>query len=136
MEADALFLKEIRSAARAAGCRLILSHHDFRRTPPLEKLRAIVARGLSLGADLVKVACLVNSGRAAARLLSILAEPRFQKRVLVTGMGKKGRIVRIAAPLLGSPFTYAAPVRGRGTAPGQLALAEMERVFRILGKGA
>jgi len=47
-------------------------------------------------------------------------------------MGPGGRIVRAAAPILGSPFTYASPDDGQKTAPGQMDRTSMERILNEL----
>ena len=61
--------------AREVGCRVILSHHDARRTPPRGDLERIMERCASLDeirTDLVKIACLANSRRDCARMLGLL----------------------------------------------------------------
>jgi len=94
----------------------------------------IVALCFESGGDIAKIACKVNSERDNARLLGLLDSGRD---VIVIGMGEKGRITRIVAPLLGSPFTYAAPARGRETADGQPDRETMERYLRMLsGNGS
>jgi 3-dehydroquinate dehydratase type I len=122
----------ILTAAGSAGCRVIVSFHDFAATPPLPDLTAIRRRCLEAGGDLAKLACQVRSRRDAARLLGLLDG---DGRTIVVGMGLRGRLVRVVAPLLGSPIAYAAPAEGRSTAPGQLARAELERLMRELEHG-
>ncbi len=48
-------------------------------------------------------------------------------------MGEAGRLSRAAAPLFGSLFSYAAPSRGKETAPGQFTAREMTVLGRLLG---
>ncbi len=98
------------------------------------RMLQIVALCFESGGDIAKIACKVNSERDNARLLGLLDSGRD---VIVIGMGEKGRITRIVAPLLGSPFTYAAPARGRETADGQPDRETMERYLRMLsGNGS
>jgi 3-dehydroquinate dehydratase-1 len=130
LEAPPAFRKEIERMARAKGCTVIISHHDYRGTPPEAGLKRIVARCLAAGADMAKVACTPHSGADNARLLGLLGSGR---KLVVIGMGPKGRITRVAAPLLGSPFTYASAGRGKETAGGQMTKRELERIFRMLG---
>jgi 3-dehydroquinate dehydratase len=47
-------------------------------------------------------------------------------------MGKEAQITRIAAPLLGAPFTYAALESGRETAPGQLDKDTLAALLKLL----
>ena len=114
-------------AARAKSCKVILSFHDDRHTPTRATLCDIRQRCFDEGADLAKLACQVESSSDAARLLGILDDDR---PTVVVGMGPLGRVVRIAAPLLGSPIVYVRRDGGRETAPGQLERTAFERLLR------
>lgn len=130
LDAETRFRDRLVRAARGRKARVIVSHHDFRKTPPRAELEAIVGRAFEIGADVAKIACRVNDARDSARLLGLLD---FDKPLVVIGMGKKGRLTRIAAPLLGSLWTYASLGRGRETADGQLDAASLERHLLELG---
>jgi 3-dehydroquinate dehydratase-1 len=69
--------------------------------------------------------------RDNARLLGLLD---LGVPLVVVGMGRLGRLTRIAAPLLGSLFTYASLGAGRETADGQLDAASLERILLELGE--
>jgi 3-dehydroquinate dehydratase type I len=118
--------------ARRKGCRIILSHHDFERTPERRSLVRIIGRGFRAGADIVKIACRSGGPADNARLLGLLDHPG---PLLVIGMGEKGRITRLLGPLLGSLFTYAAWTRGQETAPGQWTVEELRRRLEVLSNG-
>lgn len=128
-DSDGSFKREVIERAQSRSCRVIVSFHDHEKTPEREELLGIVSLCFDSGGDIAKIACKVNSERDNARLLGLLDSGRD---IIVIGMGEKGRITRIVAPLLGSPFTYAAPVRGRETAGGQLDRETMERYLRML----
>jgi 3-dehydroquinate dehydratase-1 len=113
-------------AARAHRCQLIRSFHDDRCTPPRAELAALRERCFEGGADLAKIACHVASRSDAARLLGLLDDER---PTIIVGMGPLGRVVRIAAPLLGSPIAYASLGEGAETAPGQLDRTALERLL-------
>jgi 3-dehydroquinate dehydratase-1 len=130
LEAEESFRNEIVKNARARGCRVIISYHDFEKTPAREVLTAIVDRCFEAGADLAKIACAVRSGREAARLLGLLDSER---EIVIAGMGPLGRITRLAAPLLGTPFTYASLGEGQCTAPGQMAFKELQKLLEAVG---
>lgn len=122
------FLEEKR---QAAGCRLILSHHNERETPAMERLKGIIDRAFSLGADVAKIACFCQEARDNARLLSLLTDPR---PVVVCGLGPRGEMSRVAAPLCGSPFTYGSWEGIRPTAPGQMTWQRLHSIYGLLGK--
>jgi 3-dehydroquinate dehydratase type I len=130
MDSSPSFRKSAMEAARGAGAKVIISHHDVKGTPSLKSLKAIVGRARRLGADVVKVACLARTRAENAMLLALLDGA---DDVVVVGLGAKGRTSRLAAPLLGSQFIYAAPDEGTKTEAGQLTLAEARRFYEALG---
>ena len=124
--------KEARALIRAAqkrGCRVIISHHDTRRTPPRAALLRIRNRAFAAGADVFKIACRSRGPRDNARLLGLLEDPR---PTIAIGMGAEGVITRLVGPRLGAPFTFSASGRGRETAPGQLPASALSRIWRAL----
>jgi len=130
LQSKASFLRAIRDTARQKHCKLIISYHNSRQTPSRRKLLAIVSRCFKRGADLAKIACHVRHYRDNVLLLSLLSTNR---PLIIVGMGEKGRLTRLMAPLLGSAFTYAALDQTRLTAPGQLTLSEMRKFYRQAG---
>ena len=109
--------------------KLVISYHDYERTPVGYELQNIVQRCMDDGADIAKVACMVNSKKDAARILGLYAH--FGSLVAL-GMGQLGRITRISAQHLGAPFTYASVDQMHKTAPGQLSADELKQIYRIL----
>lgn len=129
VEASTRYREEIMKYAKSCGCAVIVSFHDHARTPGREELASTVAACFSLGADIAKIACMVRTCADNARLLGLLDDAR---RIVVVGMGEMGRITRIAAPLLGSPFTFACLASGRETADGQIDHETLRCVLRGL----
>ena len=129
VDSGAEYLEGIVEKARLRGCKVIVSFHDYEKTPEREELLSIVARCLESGADVVKVACRVNSRKDAARLIGLLDSPN---PMVVIGMGPEGGITRVIAPLLGSPFTYGAIEKGREAVDGQLDRSTIERALECL----
>jgi 3-dehydroquinate dehydratase type I len=123
-EADDNYRKELIREAADHGCSLIISWHDFDKTPGQEELEKIMDRCYMMGADIAKLACMVNDRQDLIRLLSLYNLPG---KKVVLGMGEKGSFSRVAAPLLGAEFTFASPDSGPVTAPGQLSLSEMQQ---------
>lgn len=128
-----LLREGLAQAARRTGCEIIVSHHDFDSTPDRDELMEIVDRCFEEGADLAKIACVVKTPADAARLLGVLEDAR---PIVAIGMGKMGAITRVAAPLLGSPFTYASPEGGPPTAEGQLGAGTLRRIMEEIEDGA
>ncbi|XHR28766.1 MAG: type I 3-dehydroquinate dehydratase [Chthoniobacteraceae bacterium] len=95
-------------AAQARGAGVILSHHDFHRTPPLEKLEELRAKAAELGATVFKLAAVARTPAEAARLLGFLAAPRASRKLklAVMGMGRYGKVSRLALGASGSVLNY------------------------------
>ena len=85
----------------------------------------------SLGCDIAKIACKVNSHADSVRLLS-LYDRSGTGEIISIGMGNKGKITRIASVCLGAPFTYASYSEGMETAVGQLNYKEVKQILEIL----
>lgn len=126
VELAAPICADVVSAARRARRLVVLSHHDFRRTPTAAALDRIVEAGVRAGADIVKIAAHVADDEGTARLAAVFA--RHPKRALVViAMGEHGKKSRVFFPALGSLFTFAS--LDRATAPGQLDLAATRRAL-------
>jgi 3-dehydroquinate dehydratase type I len=136
---------EARTGSRAVGrladavrshggrTRLIVSHHDLAGTPSARTLAARVKACRALGADVVKIVTLANRAEDNLRVLEILPQAREMGQDIVAFcMGELGRLSRVAAPLLGSCWSYASLEEGAASAPGQLTVAEMRAVLGML----
>ncbi len=129
VETDDLFKSEIIQAAQKHKCSVIASYHDFTKTPVMRELEQILTWCFECGADIAKIACRVNSVEDNARLLSIYS---LNKNVISIGMGELGKITRIAATLLGAPFTYAAIDSSKKTAPGQIDTVSLKKIISMI----
>ncbi|HTQ04540.1 MAG TPA: type I 3-dehydroquinate dehydratase [Polyangiaceae bacterium] len=115
-------------AARRARRLVVLSHHDFERTPAAAALGRIVTQGTRARADIVKIAAHVADDADAARLAALFAR-HAESALVVVGMGEHGKKTRVFFPALGSLFTFAS--LDHATAPGQLAWPEMCRELSL-----
>jgi 3-dehydroquinate dehydratase-1 len=114
---------------RRAKC--LLSLHELEKTPPLEQLKEIVKRQLSVGADICKVITTAQSPADNLTTLRLIAE--FPKVKMVSfAMGPLGLASRILCPLVGGYFTYASLAEGKESAPGQLTVDQLKRIYRML----
>ncbi len=109
-----------------AKCPLIFSYHNFENTPATEELEKITDKIFESGADITKIACMVNNEKDGERLSGLYN--KFEN-IIAFGMGEHGVKSRIQTMFLGNGFAYAAPDFGNFTAPGQLRLSEMKELF-------
>ncbi len=117
LDADTSYRKKLIKEAREHGRDVIISYHNFDHTPDTVNLKKIVSSCRKAEADVVKIACQVNTKQDVQALMGLYQE---DMRMVVVGMGRLGLITRIAAPFLGAEFTFASPEGGRETAPGQV----------------
>jgi 3-dehydroquinate dehydratase I len=104
---SAAALGAVIDAARAQKTGVILSHHDFRRTPALEKLTALREMAAEAGATVFKVAAVAQAPTEAARLLGFLTSPGPRGlKLAVMGMGRYGKMSRLALGFAGSVLNY------------------------------
>ena len=135
---DELFLASVMRAAKEHSVRLILSFHDFHKTPPNDELLHKIEVMNRLGADVAKIAVMPQQARDVLRLLEITLEARkrFPRLPLCTiSMGQMGSLTRTAGALFGSDMTFA--VATETSAPGQIEIGEAraitEKLMRFAG---
>ena len=109
--------------ATRASARVLVSAHDFQGTP--QNLVALGRRLERLGGDGVKIATQCDSLADSLRLLAVA---RGRRRVVAVPMGEAGLPARVLALREGSALAYAAVEEA--TAPGQLSLEQMKRLYR------
>lgn len=106
--------------------RIILSHHDFRGRPA--DLKRIVAELNASGAEVCKIAFAAAGPEDALAACDILRSARTP--TIALAMGEHGVASRILARKFGAFGTYASLAAGAGSAPGQLTVDEMRRLYR------
>ncbi|RJS70700.1 MAG: type I 3-dehydroquinate dehydratase [Candidatus Syntrophoarchaeum sp. WYZ-LMO15] len=111
--------------AKKQGVKVIVSYHNFEFTPDKDELLGIVSRMKACGADIGKVATMVNDLHDSLRLFELLLDANM--RLSVIGMGELGRHTRIIAPIYGSVLNYGSV--GGAVAPGQMRVEEMRKVW-------
>ena len=108
--------------AKANNTRIIISYHNYDKTPSIDELLKIVKDCYSMGADIAKVAVQANSQKDTAKVMALYSA---DKPVVALAMGEFGKISRLIAPMLGAEFTFASTDEGVGTAPGQITYSKM-----------
>lgn len=120
-------LPAVVKAARAAGCAVVVSHHNFQRTPPRATLDRLIHRAAAAGADIVKMALMVRSAKDHATLVNLMLE-HHRHPLCLLGMGAAGLPLRVYLSAIGSLLAYAA--LGKPTAPGQPSVADLRAALR------
>ena len=131
--------QEVRSLAQTArecGVAVIVSHHDFEKTPSVDWMVSEMRRFQDLGADIPKIAVMAHDASDTLRLLQATEEMTrlYANGPLITmAMGRYGALSRLTGEVFGSAMTFCAVEKA--SAPGQvdIALAKtlMDSIHRI-----
>jgi len=123
---------QARAIARGHGLALVLSFHDFQRTPEDAQLDARFAQAAQLGADVAKVAVMPQTMADVHRLLgaTLRASERLPIPVIAMSMGALGAVTRLCGGVYGSALTFA--VGAAASAPGQIAIADVRAALAVL----
>jgi 3-dehydroquinate dehydratase/shikimate dehydrogenase len=117
------FLQELRPA------KIIVSYHDFRKTPPLA---SVYRRLVRLPVQVVKIATQGRYLRDNLQIRRLLkAYGRRNPRLVALAMGASGMPARLLSLLWGSAFTYAAPLNHSPAVAGQIPAEIMRSVYRV-----
>lgn len=111
--------KEILACSK--GKTILVSEHDFEKTPSIDALQSMVDRALLQGADIIKIAVMARSIADVTRLLRFTEDCKVP--LVTIAMGPLGSVSRVIAPLFGSLFTYG--FIHRPVAPGQLSVEKL-----------
>ena len=123
-------LKEIvQLIKKKAKC--LLSFHDLKGTPPLDRMREIVQREMEAGADICKIVTTAQRFEDNLAVLQLISD--FPKaRVVSFAMGPLGFASRILCPLFGGDFTYASIEAGKESASGQITAGDLKKIYGMV----
>jgi len=121
---------EIIKSARLRNILVVLSYHNFDKTPENILLEKIIHECFEQKADIAKIATMCDSKEEAEQLISMAIK---YSNIAAVGMGKYGRVTRITAPSFGSVFTYAFTDNKESLIPGQLTVEELRTAWELAG---
>lgn len=132
-------VRKVVERAHERGVKVVMSSHDFERTPPKEEIVRRLCLQQTLGADILKIATMPHNAGDVLNLLAATWEVHSQhsdKPLLTMSMGGVGVVSRLIGELTGSALTFG--MVGKASAPGQIAANDLYRVLDIIhqaGKG-
>jgi 3-dehydroquinate dehydratase I len=128
-------LKCLVSTAKENDVFVVMSNHDFKKTPEKDEIVGRLRKMQDLGADIPKIAVMPTCAADVITLLDATntMKTQYSNRPIITmSMGGPGVISRLAGEVFGSAFTFGA---GSATsAPGQIPVNELRAVLEILHK--
>ncbi|WP_133627206.1 type I 3-dehydroquinate dehydratase [Fonticella tunisiensis] len=126
-------VKELIEAAHANGVAVIISNHDFHKTPAKEEIISRLRRAAELGGDIPKIAVMPT---CTADVITLLDATRITREQYVDGpiitmsMAGKGVISRLSGELFGSALTFGAAKKV--SAPGQIPVVDLRKIIELL----
>jgi 3-dehydroquinate dehydratase I len=113
-------------------CPLLVSWHDFEKTPSSDSIADILSEMRSYS-NYVKIVTMAHSIEDSLRVLE-LYDTAIGLSPIFFAMGEAGVISRILCPVIGNaPFTYAS--LEKSIAPGQLSVKQMKKLYDKMGLG-
>lgn len=117
-------------AVHASGKKVILSNHDFQKTPPKEKLVRRLGNMQALGGDVAKIAVMPQNSSDVLTLLEATDEAHrmLQVPVITMSMGATGVVSRLLGETFGSVLTFG--MAGQASAPGQIPVGDLRSILQ------
>ncbi len=114
--------------------KVIVSNHDFHKTPKKDEIVKRLRRMQDLGADIPKIALMPLTRSDVLSLLEATVEmERYADRPIITmSMDKLGVVSRISGEIFGSAVTFGAATRA--SAPGQLQVQDLAQILDVIHK--
>lgn len=112
---------------------VIMSNHDFHKTPAAQEIVLRLRKMQELGADIPKIALMPQNKTDVLTLLGATLEmqERYADRPIITmSMAKTGVISRLSGEVFGSAATFGAVKKA--SAPGQISVTDLRTVLTIL----
>ncbi|KGN48408.1 bifunctional 3-dehydroquinate dehydratase/shikimate dehydrogenase, chloroplastic [Cucumis sativus] len=109
--------------------KVIVSNHNYKKTPSLEDLGSLVAEIQATGADIVKIATTALDITDVARMFQVLVYSQVPIIGLV--MKDRGFICRLLCPKYGGYLTFGTLEEGIVSAPGQPTIKDLLNLYNF-----
>lgn len=126
-------VKRLMGKAETQGVPVIMSNHDFAKTPEKAEILTRLEEMAGYGADVLKIAVMPRNTEDLLVLLDAtqIWRTNGEKQPLITmAMGQLGLFSRLAGEVFGSAATFGAGVEA--SAPGQIDVQDLKTVLDII----
>lgn len=126
-------VKEIVKAAHENDVYVVMSNHDFDKTPSHDDIIYRLRKMQDLGADIPKIAVMPTCKSDVLTLLSAtvdMSEKYADRPIITMSMAGTGVVSRLAGEVFGSCLTFGAAKKA--SAPGQINANQLDTVLEIL----
>jgi 3-dehydroquinate dehydratase-1 len=124
--------EKVKEIAKNKGKLLLMSYHDFEKTPSENEIQKLIDDCKAQGADIVKYAFKANTFEDVARVMCITNKNK-DKNIVAISMGEIGKITRVAGFMFGSLITYT--YIGQSFAPGQIEVKKLNELIEFFKGG-
>lgn len=125
-------VEKLVNLAHQKGVLVIMSSHDFHRTPAQAEIEQRLLQQDKLGADILKIAVMPNSRADVLTLMNatLSVSEQSDKPLLTMSMGQLGAISRVATASVGGRLCFG--MVGQASAPGQIEVSTLKQLLKIL----
>ncbi|MCH7333173.1 type I 3-dehydroquinate dehydratase [Acinetobacter modestus] len=111
---------------------IVMSNHDFQKTPNEDEIVKRLLKQDELGADILKIAVMPQSKQDVFTLMNatLKVSQQSKKPLLTMSMGKLGTISRIATANMGASFSFG--MIGEASAPGQIDVTQLKQFLKTV----
>lgn len=111
---------------------IVMSNHDFQKTPPESEIIKRLLKQDELGADILKIAVMPQNKQDVFTLMNatLKVSQQSKKPLLTMSMGKLGTISRIATANMGGSFSFG--MIGEASAPGQIDVTQLKQFLKTV----
>ncbi len=124
---------ELTELAHSKDVVVVMSNHDFERTPDNVLLKERIEKMIELKADIPKIAVMPENNKDVLRLLELTDDIHTKHPdypIITMSMDGRGVVSRIAGEIFGSAVTFGCA--RKASAPGQIEAGELSIALRIL----
>lgn len=119
--------KELVKYLKSTKTRLLISWHDFKKTPKFSELKNKMNQ-MNKFSNNVKIVTTAKSAKDSTITLQLYSQNK-KNSLIAFAMGDNGRLSRILCLYLGSPYTYVS--LGKPIAPGQFSVDEVKKIINL-----
>ncbi|MEJ8736031.1 type I 3-dehydroquinate dehydratase [Erysipelotrichaceae bacterium HCN-30851] len=128
-------VNDIVTYAHEHGVKVIMSNHDFDKTPSYDEILTRLKAMQSLDADIPKIAVMPTCKKDVLILLQAtneMHETYADRPIITMSMAGTGVISRLCGEVFGSALTFGAAKKA--SAPGQMNVEDLHTVLTLLHK--
>lgn len=129
---DQKVVSEIVQKAHQKKVLVVMSNHDFQKTPSQDEIEKRLLKQDQMGADILKIAVMPKSKQDVFTLMNATLKVSQQttKPLLTMSMGQLGTISRVATANMGGSYSFG--MIGQASAPGQIDVAKLKQILQTV----